>query len=203
MTTNNIMELQALLSALEALAALGTQLTLMHRGKTDVALRLDSEYVLRGLFEWLPAWKARGWRTAAKKPVKNAELWEKIDATASSLSDIGVTLVPDWVKGHSGEAGNELVDRMAVEARDAARAGVEDQARAEHKAAASLSGDAPSSAPDAPTTARGPETAPGTPVSDAALKALSALANAHASGVIDTAELHAKLKARAGELGLV
>ena len=103
MTTNNRMELTAVIRALEAL-------------KRPVAARLytDSEYVRRGISEWLPAWKARGWKTAAKKPVKNQDLWQALDAAASRHR-----VEWHWVKGHSGVEGNERVDALANRAIDA------------------------------------------------------------------------------------
>ncbi len=102
-TTNNRMELTAVIRALEAL-------------KRPVAARLytDSEYVRRGIGEWLPAWKARGWKTAAKKPVKNQDLWEALDAAARRHR-----VEWHWVKAHSGIEGNERVDALANEAIDA------------------------------------------------------------------------------------
>ncbi len=103
MTTNNRMELTAVIRALEAL-------------KRRVAARVhtDSEYVRRGITEWLPNWKARGWRTADRKPVKNQDLWEQLDA-AAARHDIEWK----WVKGHSGVPGNERVDALANAAIDA------------------------------------------------------------------------------------
>ena len=102
-TTNNRMELTAVIRALEAL-------------KRGVSARVhtDSEYVVRGINEWLPNWKARGWRTADRKPVKNQDLWEQLDA-AAARHDIEWR----WVKGHSGVPGNERVDALANAAIDA------------------------------------------------------------------------------------
>ncbi len=68
---------------------------------------------MQGVTEWLPAWKARGWRTAARAPVKNQDLWEQLDLAAAA-QDVEWR----WVKGHSGDAGNERVDRLANEAID-------------------------------------------------------------------------------------
>jgi len=101
-TTNNRMELTAVIMALAAL-------------KRDAAVRLhtDSKYVLDGYSKWLPQWKARGWRTADKKPVKNQDLWERLDAEAQRHE-----IEWQWVKGHSGNEGNEHVDRLANEAID-------------------------------------------------------------------------------------
>jgi ribonuclease HI len=107
-TTNNRMELLAAIKALEALKLPGRLVTLI----------TDSKYVMDGVTQWLPKWKANGWRTSAKKPVKNQDLWERLD---------GLTAAHDitwkWVKGHSGDWGNEIVDRAAREA--AERAAVE------------------------------------------------------------------------------
>jgi ribonuclease HI len=102
-TTNNRMELTAVIRALEAL-----------RRPVEVRVYTDSEYVRRGITEWLAAWKARGWRTADKKPVKNQDLWEQLDQVAASHR-----IEWHWVKGHSGVEGNERVDRLANQAIDA------------------------------------------------------------------------------------
>jgi ribonuclease HI len=81
---------------------------------TQAIIQTDSQYVIKGITEWLPAWKARGWRTADRKPVKNQELWEKLDQVAAQH-----TLTWQWVKGHSGDPGNERVDELANLAIDA------------------------------------------------------------------------------------
>jgi ribonuclease HI len=101
-TTNNRMELTAVIRALEAL-------------RRPVAARVytDSEYVRRGITEWLASWKARGWRTADRKPVKNQDLWEQLDQLAASHR-----IEWHWVPGHAGVEGNERVDRLANEAID-------------------------------------------------------------------------------------
>ncbi len=103
LTTNNRMELTAVIRALEAL-------------KRPVQARIytDSEYVRRGITEWVHNWKRRGWRTADKKPVKNQDLWQRLDELAA-----GHQLEWHWVKGHSGVPGNERVDQLANEAIDA------------------------------------------------------------------------------------
>ncbi len=103
MTTNNRMELMAVISALEAL-----------KRPMPIKLYTDSEYVRRGITEWLKSWKARGWKTADRKPVKNQDLWERLDAIASRHE-----IEWHWVKGHSGVPGNERVDRLANAAIDA------------------------------------------------------------------------------------
>ena len=102
LTTNNRMELMA---AIEGLGALKRRCT--------VRLYTDSKYVLQGATEWLPGWKARGWRTASREPVKNQDLWERLDA-ALTAQDISW----QWVKGHSGLEGNEFVDALANQAID-------------------------------------------------------------------------------------
>ena len=102
-TTNNRMELTAVIEALSAL-----------KRESRVRVFTDSEYVRRGITEWLKAWKARDWRTADKKPVKNRDLWERLD-TLAARHDIEW----HWVKGHSGVPGNERVDRLANAALDA------------------------------------------------------------------------------------
>ena len=101
-TTNNRMELQAAISALESLSR-----------SCRVSLTTDSRYVMDGIQEWLPNWKKRGWKTANKKPVKNEDLWRKLDEVASAHE-----IDWRWVKGHSGHAENELVDQLANDAID-------------------------------------------------------------------------------------
>ena len=102
-TTNNRMELMAAIQALEAL-----------KHSSKVLLNTDSQYVLKGITEWLLNWKRRGWKTAAKKPVKNEDLWRRLDA-AITRHDIKW----NWVKGHSGEEGNEQADFLANKGVDA------------------------------------------------------------------------------------
>ena len=106
LTTNNRMELTAVIRALEAL-----------KRPSEARIFTDSEYVRRGITEWVKSWKARGWKTAERKPVKNQDLWERLDALAA-----GHQIEWRWVKGHSGNPGNERVDRLANEAIDAMRA---------------------------------------------------------------------------------
>jgi len=98
-TTNNRMELTAVI---EALAALKRPCT--------VDLYLDSEYVRKGITEWIGGWKARGWRTAAKQPVKNVDLWQRLDALVSGA---GHEIRWHWVRGHAGNPGNERADALA------------------------------------------------------------------------------------------
>ncbi len=107
-TTNNRMELMAAISGLSAL-----------KRRCSVKLYTDSKYVLQGLTEWLPQWKARGWRTAAREPVKNKDLWEKLELAAAAQD-----IEWHWVKGHSGHEGNEFVDALANQAIDRLLAGV-------------------------------------------------------------------------------
>ncbi|AJC16469.1 ribonuclease HI [Pandoraea sputorum] len=96
-TTNNRMELLAVIRALEAL-----------NKPCQVVLHTDSQYVQKGISEWIHGWKARGWKTAAKEPVKNADLWQELDAV-SQKHDIDWR----WVKGHAGHDGNEAADQLA------------------------------------------------------------------------------------------
>ncbi len=101
-TTNNQMELLAAISALELL-----------KTPCSVDLYSDSTYVLKGISEWLPAWKARGWKTADKKPVKNLEYWQRLEKAAQQHQ-----IKWHWVKGHNGDEMNERADALA-------RAGIE------------------------------------------------------------------------------
>ena len=106
-TTNNRMELTAAIRALEAL----------NRRSTDVALYTDSTYVKDGITRWLPGWKAKGWRTASKSPVKNRDLWEALDALVQRHD-----VTWHWVRGHAGNPENERADTLAREALKAAAA---------------------------------------------------------------------------------
>lgn len=101
-TTNNRMELMAAISGLEQLSQ-----------SCEVDLYTDSKYVLDGITSWIDGWKKKGWKNAAKKPVKNAELWQRLDA-ARELHQVNW----HWVKGHAGNPGNELADQLANEAID-------------------------------------------------------------------------------------
>ncbi|MGH8280936.1 MAG: ribonuclease HI [Gammaproteobacteria bacterium] len=101
-TTNNRMELTAAVRALDAL-----------KQPSRVTLYTDSEYVQKGISEWLRAWKLRGWKTAGRKPVKNQDLWQQLDAAAARHA-----VAWRWVRGHTGNPGNEQVDRLANAAID-------------------------------------------------------------------------------------
>lgn len=96
-TTNNRMELMA---AIESLAAL--------KRPCEVCLYTDSQYVKKGITEWLTGWKAKGWKTANKKPVKNADLWQRLDEQVAKHK-----ITWRWVKGHAGHPGNERADQLA------------------------------------------------------------------------------------------
>ncbi len=96
-TTNNRMELTAAIEALNAL-----------KGKRQVVLHTDSKYVKDGVESWMSNWKARGWKTAKKKPVKNQDLWQALDDAVNRHE-----LVWKWVKGHAGNPGNEEADALA------------------------------------------------------------------------------------------
>lgn len=98
-TTNNRMEMMAVIEGLSALTR-----------PTEVTIYLDSKYVMQGITEWIVGWKARGWKTAAKQPVKNVDLWQRLDAVVSTA---GHTINWQWVKGHAGNAGNERADGLA------------------------------------------------------------------------------------------
>lgn len=99
-TTNNRMELMAAIQALEAL-----------KRPCRVELTTDSQYVRKGITEWIQGWKQRGWKNASKKPVKNADLWQRLD-TLAAQHDINW----HWVKGHSGHPENEMADQLANQA---------------------------------------------------------------------------------------
>lgn len=101
-TTNNRMELQAVIEGLSAL-----------KRPSVVDLYSDSKYVLDGLKSWIHGWKKKGWKTADKKPVKNQDLWMALDAL-SQLHDVRF----HWIRGHNEHPENERCDRMAVEARE-------------------------------------------------------------------------------------
>ena len=98
-TTNNRMEMMAVIEALSAL-----------KRPCHVILHVDSQYVLKGMTEWLQGWKAKGWRTAAKQPVKNVDLWQRLDALVHQSEH---RIEWQWVKGHAGDPGNERADALA------------------------------------------------------------------------------------------
>ena len=98
-TTNNRMEMMAVIEALSAL-----------KRPCQVILFVDSQYVLKGMTEWLHGWKAKGWRTAAKQPVKNVDLWQRLDALVHQSEH---RIEWQWVKGHAGDPGNERADALA------------------------------------------------------------------------------------------
>ena len=99
LTTNNRMELMAVIQALQAL-----------KRPCAVTLHVDSQYVLKGMTEWLAGWKAKGWRTSTKQPVKNQELWQALDALVNGA---GHEIKWRWVRGHDGDPGNERADLLA------------------------------------------------------------------------------------------
>jgi len=101
-TTNNRMEMMAAIMALESL-----------KRPCKVKLTTDSQYVLKGITEWLPGWKKRGWKTAGRQPVKNVDLWKRLDQVAS-----GHEIKWHWVRGHTGHPENELADQLATGAID-------------------------------------------------------------------------------------
>lgn len=99
MTTNNRMELMAVIEGLKAL-----------KRTCEIAIYTDSVYVQKGMTEWIHAWRQRGWRTSDKKPVKNEDLWRELDQLAQ-----GHQIQWHWVKGHAGHQGNERADALANE----------------------------------------------------------------------------------------
>ncbi len=103
-TTNNRMELTAVIKGLEIL-----------KRSCDIELNTDSKYVLQGINDWIENWKINGWKTANKKAVKNVDLWQRLDEEASRHR-----IHWRWVKGHSGDPGNEAADQLANEAIDQA-----------------------------------------------------------------------------------
>lgn len=106
-TTNNRMELTAVIEALRAL-----------NKPCRVALHVDSSYVMNGMQQWLANWKRNGWKTAGKKPVKNEDLWRALDEEIARH-----TVTWYWVRGHSGDAGNERADQLANKGVEQANAG--------------------------------------------------------------------------------
>jgi len=106
LTTNNRMEMLAAIRALEAL-----------KQECNVVITTDSEYLRKGMTEWISGWKARGWKTAARKPVKNMDLWQQLDEL------VGKHQVEwRWVRGHTGHPGNEAADQLANRGIDEMRA---------------------------------------------------------------------------------
>ncbi|MDG9760811.1 ribonuclease HI [Pseudomonas sp. NY15364] len=105
-TTNNRMELMAAIAGLIALTR-----------PCSVKLVTDSQYVMKGIQEWLPNWKKRGWKTASKEPVKNADLWQKLDEEVNRHQ-----VSWQWVRGHTGHPGNERADQLANRGVDDVRA---------------------------------------------------------------------------------
>jgi len=102
-TTNNRMELMAAIKALEVIKS----------STIDIDLFTDSKYVMSGINEWIKGWKLRGWKTANKKPVKNVDLWQKLDEVNAKHN-----VHWHWVKGHSGDIGNDMADELANQAMD-------------------------------------------------------------------------------------
>jgi len=99
-------------AVIEALSAL--------KRPCHVRLHVDSQYVLKGMTEWLPGWKARGWKTSAKEPVKNVDLWQKLDGLVNSGEH---RIEWRWVRGHNGDPGNERADALANKGVEQATAG--------------------------------------------------------------------------------
>ena len=104
-TTNNRMELMAVIQALTVL-----------KRPCEVVVHTDSQYVQKGISEWIHGWKARGWKTASREPVKNADLWQLLDAAQAEHK-----VEWRWVRGHNGHVGNERADQLANRGVDSAR----------------------------------------------------------------------------------
>lgn len=104
-STNNRMELMAVIQALTVL-----------KRPCEIILHTDSQYVLKGITEWIQGWKAKGWKTAAKTPVKNVDLWQALDQARNTHK-----IEWKWVKGHSGHPGNERADQLANRGVDSIR----------------------------------------------------------------------------------
>ena len=102
-TTNNRMEMMAVIVAFEALTR-----------PCNIQVTTDSQYVIKGMVEWLPDWKKRNWKTASKKPVKNVDLWQRMEKAAQPHQ-----IEWEWVRGHQGHLENERADQLAVAAREA------------------------------------------------------------------------------------
>jgi ribonuclease HI len=98
-TTNNRMEMTAVIKALQCL-----------KRPCQITLHTDSQYVLKGMTEWIQGWKARGWKTASKEPVKNVDLWQQLD---DLVNISGHAIDWRWVRGHNGDPGNERADALA------------------------------------------------------------------------------------------
>lgn len=113
-TTNNRMELEAVVQGLAALPALDHSAV--------ITVHSDSRYVIDGITKWIKGWKKSNWKTASRQPVKNSDLWKRLDALVQEREYRGKPLVWKWVKGHSGDPMNELVDKIARDAAGAAGA---------------------------------------------------------------------------------
>ena len=102
-TTNNRMELTAVIKALECIKG----------NKWPLEITSDSKYVLQGITEWIEGWKRKGWRSASKKPVMNVDLWQRLDQLVQPFD-----ITWHWVKGHSGHPENEMADQLAIQGID-------------------------------------------------------------------------------------
>ncbi|MDR0496546.1 MAG: ribonuclease HI [Treponema sp.] len=105
-TTNNRMELKAVISALEALPSVAEETSI-----EDVTVYTDSQYIQKGMTIWMKDWKIRGWKTSDKKPVKNQDLWQRLDTLAA-----GLPISWTWVRGHAGDEYNERCDKLTQKA---------------------------------------------------------------------------------------
>ena len=108
-TTNNRMELMAVISALKSIKTIKAVLDI-------ITIYTDSQYVQKGIEEWVHKWKKNGWKTSGKKPVKNHELWEELDSLCINFSSRNIKITWSWVKGHFGDKYNEHCDKLAKKA---------------------------------------------------------------------------------------
>ena len=190
-TTNNEMELTAFRDALNAL------LSLAERAPGRLRLRLDSEYVLKGAFEWLEGWKSRGWKTASKKPVKNADLWREVDVALACARANGWSFIPEWVRGHAGEPGNEAVDTAAQEQAQRWKLNLAEDARVE----AAIARDPALQGADAAAAHDRPEATGQAEVAPHQVETMRAILDRHAQGYASIADVIREIRANAATLG--
>lgn len=112
-TTNNRMEMTAVISPLNGLLdeARREEWGIEHLQEVEVIS--DSQYVIKGVTEWMPGWKKRGWKNSANKVVENLDLWKEVDYLIQAFSEINIRIRWSWVRGHNGDSGNEVVDKIA------------------------------------------------------------------------------------------
>lgn len=191
-TTNNVMELMAARDGIEAVARSG-------QIPGQVKLRFDSEYVLKGIFEWMADWKARGWKTSGKKPVKNREIWEEIDRALVDAQSIGFSFEADWVRGHNGDFGNERVDLKAQEMRDTARGDARPEPVPTHSGGVDLL--ALAAAPQEPATIDAPSGLPSGEIHPAQVELMRKILDLYGAGDYSVKNVIEQIRANAAALG--